>query len=144
MKKRVMLSIQGRQSYMEQDPEVIELITEGTMELRDGGWDICYEESDLTGLSGVFTTFRVEPEQIILSRTGKLNSQMVFRQGVSHESLYQMEFGALMISVRASNLFFDITPDGGTIDLIYDIEIENSAAGVIDYHLDIRTLDNMK
>ena len=144
MKKRVMLSIQGRQSYMEQDPEVIELITEGTMELRDGGWDICYEESDLTGLSGVFTTFRVEPEQIILSRTGKLNSQMIFRQGESHESLYQMEFGALMISVRASNLFFDITPDGGTIDLIYDIEIENSAAGVIDYHLDIRTLNDMK
>ena len=144
MKKRVMLSIQGRQSYMEQDPEVIELITEGTMELRDGGWDICYEESDLTGLRGVLTTFRVEPEQIILSRTGKLNSQMIFRKGVSHESLYKMEFGALMISVRASNLFFDITPDGGTIDLIYDIEIENSAAGVIDYHLDIRTLDDME
>ena len=144
MKKKVMLSIRGQQSYMEQDPEIIELITEGTMEFRNGGWDICYEESDLTGLNGVFTTFRVEPERIVLNRTGKLNSQMIFRQGVAHESLYQMEFGALMISVRASHLFFDITSDGGTIDLIYDIEIENSAAGVIDYHLDIRALEEMK
>lgn len=140
MKQTVMLRIQGRQSYMEQDPETIELETEGTMEFRDGGWEIAYEESELTGLSGVFTTFRVEPGKVTLSRTGKLNSQMVFQQGMTHESLYQMEFGTLMISVRATNLFFDITPDGGVIDLIYDIEIENSAAGVIEYHLDIRTI----
>ena len=140
MKRKVMLTIQGRQTYQEQEPEVIELVTEGTMEFRGGGWDICYEESDLTGLSGVSTTFRVEPEQVILSRTGALRAQMVFRLGVTHESLYQMEFGTLMISVRASRIFFDITPEGGCIDLVYDIGIENSAAGVIDYHLDIRTV----
>lgn len=138
MKKSVMLSIRGRQAYAEQEPEVIELVTAGTMELRNGGWDICYEESDLTGLSGVTTTFRVEPGTVILSRTGKLHSQMVFKQGQTHESLYQMEFGALMIAVTAKQVFFDITPDGGSIDLVYDIVIEHSAAGVVDYHLDIR------
>ncbi len=138
MKQAVMLRIQGRQIYADQEPDVIELETEGTMEFRDGGWEIVYEESELTGLSGVFTTFRIEQGKVTLSRSGKLNSQMVFQQGVVHQSLYQMEFGTLMISVKATNLFFDITPDGGTIDLIYDIEIENSAAGVIEYHLDIR------
>ncbi len=141
MKHKVMLSIRGRQKYMDQEPDIIELVTEGTMEFRDGGWDICYEESDLTGLEGVYTTFRVEPQQITLTRTGKLNSQMIFRQGLTHESLYQMEFGALMISVRASHIFFDILPEGGSIDLIYDIEIENTTAGEIDYHLDIRTIE---
>lgn len=140
MKQTVMLSIQGRQSYADQEPDIIELVTEGTMEFRDGGWDIVYEESELTGLSGVFTTFRIEPGKVTLSRSGKLKSQMVFQQGVTHQSLYQMEFGTLMISVRATNLFFDITPDGGVIDLIYDIEIENAAAGVIEYHLDIRAI----
>lgn len=140
MKQKVMLSIQGRQTYVDQEPDTIELVTEGTMEFRDGGWEIVYEESELTGLSGVMTSFRVEPGKVTLSRSGKLNSQMVFQQGMTHESLYQMEFGTLMISVRATNLFFDITPDGGVIDLIYDIEIENSAAGVIEYHLDIRAI----
>ena len=137
MKKAVVLSIRGRQSYADQDPEIIELTTEGTMEFRDGGWDICYEESELTGLAGVTTTFRVEPGKVILNRTGRLTSQMVFQQGVSHDSLYQMEFGALMITVQATQVFFDILPDGGVIDLVYTIDIENSAAGVIDYHLDI-------
>ena len=137
MKGPVVLSIRGRQSYADQDPEVIELTTEGTMEFRDGGWDICYEESELTGLAGVTTTFRVEPGKVLLNRTGRLSSQMVFQQGVSHDSLYQMEFGALMITVQATHVFFDIVPDGGVIDLVYTIDIENSAAGVIDYHLDI-------
>lgn len=138
MRKAVVLSIRGRQSYADQDPEVIELVTEGTMEFANGGWDISYEESALTGLEGVTTTFRVEPGKVILTRTGKLNSQMVFQQGVAHDSLYQMEFGALMLTVQANHVFYDIVPDGGVIDLVYSISIENTEAGEIDYHLDIR------
>lgn len=138
MKKPVMLSIRGRQSYEGQDPEVIELVTDGTMEFRDGGWDIAYEESELTGLAGVTTVFRVEPGKVTLTRTGKLNSQMVFQQGISHDSLYQMEFGALLLTVQATSVYYDIVPDGGVIDLVYNISIEHTEAGVIDYHLDIR------
>jgi len=138
MKKTVVLSITGRQNYGGQEPEVIELVTEGTMEFRDGGWDISYEESALTGLEGVTTVFRVEPGKVTLTRTGKLNSQMVFQPGVSHDSLYQMEFGALMLTVQANHVFYDIVPDGGVIDLTYSISIENTEAGEIDYHLDIR------
>ena len=138
MKQTVVLSIRGRQTYAEQEPEVIELVSEGTMAFRDGGWDITYEESELTGLAGVTTTFRVEPGKVILTRTGALNSQMVFQEGVAHDSLYQMAFGALMLTVKATFVYFDIVPDGGVIDLSYNIDIENTEAGVIDYHLDIR------
>ena len=139
MKHTVILSIRGKQSYLDQEPEIIELVTEGSMEHRDGGWDISYEETDLTGLQGTTTTFRVEPECITLTRKGPLNSQMVFREGVFHESLYQMEFGAMMITVCANKVDFDITEQGGVIDLTYAIDIENTAAGFIEYHLDIKT-----
>ena len=138
MKKAVVLSIRGRQSYGGQEPEVIELVTEGTMELRNGGWDITYEESELTGLAGVTTVFRVEPDKVTLTRTGRLNSQMVFQRGMSHDSLYQTDFGALLITVQATSVYYDIVSDGGFIDLVYNICIENTEAGVIDYHLDIR------
>ena len=137
MKQAVVLHIRGKQSYEDQEPEIIELTTEGIMEFRDGGWDISYEETELTGLAGVTTTFRVEPSQVILSRTGKLRSQMVFQKGVIHESLYQMEFGALLIRVCAEHMFYDIVSDGGVIDLVYTIDIENTAMGLVDYHLDI-------
>ena len=138
MKQEVILSICGTQRYEDQEPDVIELVTEGTMELVDGGWDISYEESELTGMAGVTTTFRVEPGKVVLNRTGRLRSQMVFEQGIRHETLYQMELGTLLMEVCARSIFFDITPDGGMIDLVYSIDIENTAMGLVEYHLDIR------
>ena len=123
---------------MDQEPDIIELVTEGTMDYNDGGWEIEYLESDLTGLAGVTTVFRVEPDKIVLTRRGKLHSQMVFQEGVSHDSLYQMEFGALMITVCAKRILVQLDKTGGMIDLIYGIEIEQSTAGEVDYHLEIR------
>ena len=137
MKKAVMLSICGKQSYMDQEPEVIELVTEGTIEQTGSGWEIVYQESDLTGLAGVTTSFLMEPGKITLTRTGPLKSQMVFQEGVTHDSLYKMEFGALLLTVCAKKIQFDICEAGGTVDLSYHIEIEHSNAGLIDYHLQI-------
>ena len=137
MKIPVMISIQGKQFYPEQEPEVIELVTEGTLEQTDSGWSLTYEESHLTGLEGVTTTFRLEPEKITLSRCGALTSEMVFQVGVFHESLYQMEFGAMMITVCASELSYDLSENGGTVDVTYGIDIEQSVAGVVEYHLQV-------
>lgn len=139
MAKTVTLSIRGQQSYAGQDPDVIELVTEGTLEALDNGWKLCYEESDLTGLAGVSTTFQVEDKTVTLIRSGRLNSQMVFQEGVPHDSLYQMEFGALMLTVCATQVETNLTEDGGTIDLKYSIEVEQNAAGMIEYHLEIKS-----
>ena len=138
MKLPVILSICGKQYYDGQQPDVIELTTEGTMEVVAGGWELCYEESDLTGLAGVTTTFRLEGDRIILRRSGKLNSQMVFQEGVIHESLYQMEFGALLITVCAKHIECDLSQQGGTVDLVYAITVENNETGIVEYHLDVR------
>ena len=72
MRIPVVLSLRGTQRYQDQDPDVIELVTDGVMVRRTNGWDISYEESALTGLEGVTTTFRVEPDKVILTRTGAL------------------------------------------------------------------------
>ncbi len=138
MKFPVMLSICGKQNYIDQEPEVIELVTEGTLENTGSGWEICYEESDLTGLAGAFTSFLVEKEKITLTRTGNLTSQMVFRVGVPHESLYNMGFGVLLITVNATKIRYELSERGGWVDLSYGISIEQAAAGNIDYRLEIQ------
>ena len=58
MKQAVVLAIRDSQKYADQEPEVIELVTDGWMEFRNGGWGSSYEESELTGLAGVTTIFR--------------------------------------------------------------------------------------
>lgn len=141
MRKNVSLSICGKQFYPGQEPEVIELVTDGVLEERDGAWEISYEESDLTGMDGVTTVFRLEPGKVTLRRRGLVRWEMVFQEGVPHESLYQMDFGALMINVCARQIEANIGENGGTVDLRYAISIENSDAGLVEYHLEIRTKD---
>lgn len=139
MKSRAMLSIQGRQCYDGNEPDFIELVTEGTLESISGGWRISYEESQLTGMEGVTTTFYIAADQVVLERTGKIQSKMVFKEGQSHESLYKLDFGALLICVCPKRIWAQIDEFGGVVDLIYDIEIEHNTAGEIDYHLVIQT-----
>lgn len=141
MREHVLLSIRGRQIYPGQEPDSIELVTDGILEDWEKGWRLSYQESDLTGLQGVTTTFQLEPGKVTLTREGKLNSQMVFQEGVQHDSLYQMEFGALMMAVCAKKVAYDIEPEGGTVDLVYSIEIEQSVAGMVEYHLEIKSYE---
>ena len=141
MKQRVLLSIRGVQSYADQEPDVIELVTEGTLEKMGNGWEILYEETKLTGMEGVTTSFLIEPDKIVLTRTGSLKSQMIFTLDKPHDSLYQMDFGALMISVCASRIVVSLDETGGFVDLVYGIDIEQSAAGEVDYHLTIAPME---
>ncbi len=138
MKKAVALTITSIQHYPDQQPDTIELVTEGTLEHKEGCWEICYEETELTGLEGVRTTFRLEPGQVTLERSGKLYSQMVFREGMPHESLYQMEFGVLMLTVCAKQIEAQITENGGTVDMVYSIAVENNEAGIVEYHMELQ------
>lgn len=138
MKREVILSLRGCQNYQDQEPDTIEMVTEGTLEMLPGGWQVEYQESELTGLQGVTTIFSSFEDAITLTRKGALNSQMVFQEGVRHDSLYETDFGALMISVTARRITDALTETGGTVDLSYAIEIENTTAGTIDYHLDVR------
>ena len=85
MVQNVVLSVKGSQSYAGQEPDIIELVTEGTLEQLADGWKLSYEETELTGMQGVNTTFLIQESQITLTRTGKLNSEMIFRVGEPHD-----------------------------------------------------------
>ena len=136
----VLLNVRGIQNYQEGEPEVIELTTEGTLEKQKEVWEISYEESDLTGLAGVTTAFRVGPRGVVLKRTGKLENQMIFMEGRRHESLYRIDIGALMIAVKATKVQSNVSEQGGTVDIHYNIEIEDTAMGSMEYHLDINPI----
>ncbi|MBQ7230789.1 MAG: DUF1934 domain-containing protein [Oscillospiraceae bacterium] len=136
----VMLHIRGTQLYQDADPEVIELTTEGTMEKQKEVWELSYEESDLTGLAGVTTAFRVGPRGVVLKRTGAIENQMIFMEGRKHESLYRLDFGALMLTVKATKVSSAITETGGTLDIHYNIEIEDTSAGNVEYHIEVNPI----
>ena len=126
----VLLTIRSEQHFEDMEPDSIELMTEGTLTpIGEGGILLAYQESALTGLEGTTTTFEVRGPQVILSRTGSVNSQMVFEEGKQHTSLYETPFGELAIDVQTSRLRHSLTEQGGPMDLRYSISVEHSVTG---------------
>ncbi len=126
----VLLTIRSEQHFEGMEPDGVELMTEGTLTpTGEGGLLLSYQETALTGLEGTTTTFEVRGHQVILSRTGSVNSQMVFEEGKQHTSLYETPFGELAIDIQTSRLRHSLTEQGGLMDLRYSISVEHSATG---------------
>ena len=115
MEKDVIISIQGMQNYEGQDPDAMELVTEGKLAEAEGGLCLSYQESELTGMAGTTTVFHVEPEKITLLRIGSVSSAMVFEQGKRHMSLYSTPFGSMEIGIMARKLSSTLSAAGGKI-----------------------------
>ena len=126
----VLLTIRAEQRYEDMEPDGVELMTEGTLEpVEGGGLLLSYQESALTGLEGTTTTFEVRGPQVILSRTGNVNSQMVFEEGKQHTSLYETPFGELAVDIQTSRLRHSMTERGGLMDLRYSISVDHTVTG---------------
>ena len=128
-KLRVLLSIRGEQYFDGIDPDATELMTEGTMMLTEDGLTLSYEETALTGMEGTTTTFEVCGPRVILTRSGTVNSQMVFEEGRQHTSLYETPFGELSVDIQTSVLKHNLTERGGLMEIKYSIAVEHTVTG---------------
>ena len=124
-----MLSIRGEQYFDGIDPDAQELMTEGTMTLTEEGMTLSYEETSLTGMEGTTTTFEVCGPRVILTRSGTVNSQMVFEEGRQHTSLYETPFGELSVDIQTSVLKHNLTERGGLMEIKYSIAVEHTVTG---------------
>ena len=103
--KKVILYVRGEQYFEDVDPEATELISEGVMTISDGGViTLVYDETELTGLEGTTTTFVIDGGMVTLTRSGELNSQMIFQMGKRHTSLYETPWGTLTVDVTTTGL----------------------------------------
>ena len=125
----VLLSIRGEQYFDGIDPDETELMTEGTMVLTEDGMVLSYEESELTGMEGTTTTFEVKGPRVTLTRSGAVNSQMVFEEGRQHTSLYETPFGELSVDIQTSELKHNLSERGGLMEIKYSIAVEHTVTG---------------
>ena len=99
---------------------------------------LSYQESELTGLEGTTTAFEIRDAQVILTRTGSVNSQMVFEEGRQHTSLYETPFGELAVDIQTSRLRHSLTERGGLMDLRYSISVDHTVTGRNAFRIRVR------
>ena len=139
MEDKYILSIKGFQTYDDDtDDSDITLTTEANFKKQDGVYFINYEESEITGLDGTKTSIEVGDNYVSLSRSGNINSQMLFMKDRKTSSYYNTPYGNMMIDIFTNNLDIDVTNDGGEIKVGYLLDINSSQSSKNNFEIQIR------
>lgn len=139
IEKQVVIFVRGEQYYDGVDPDSVELISEGTMAIaEDGEITLAYRESELTGMEGTVTRFIIRGDTVVLTRSGGVNSQMVFRRGVPSSSLYETPWGSLMVDITTSRLAHRLGEHGGVLEIQYTIAVDHQVTGRNQFRIRVR------
>jgi uncharacterized beta-barrel protein YwiB (DUF1934 family) len=136
--KNVIISLKGTQTAEDEEPNVLELVTEGKYYKEDNAYFVTYNESEVTGMDGTTTTLKVADGIVTLMRSGSVNSHFVFQRGQKHISYYDTEYGAFTIGVYANEVDVRMDDSGGEIRVGYQMEIDNNKSAENDFYMSIR------
>lgn len=139
--KDVLITINSFHSLDGGSDEGPELITQGSYDCGGDGICFSYMESELTGLTGTKTAFRVKQDEVVLSRSGAVNAQMVFRCGERSQFVYHTEFGALNIGLDTHNLESSLGEHGGDLLIEYVLNFEQAIVSRNQFKINIRERD---
>jgi len=137
--KKAMISIKGLPAMMGDEEGSFELMTDGEYSRTDEVSTFSYFESELTGLNGLMTTFNVEPDRVILRRGGEFSGDMIFSEKQKHHFLYDTPFGSIMMGIDTHSIKKNLQDDGGSLEIRYDIEVDNVSVSQNLFKIDIKT-----
>lgn len=135
---QAIIHIKGTQQVDGQDPDVTELTTRGTLTRTADGWDLCYDETEATGLKGTKTTVHVAKNRIVLERTGANASMLVLEKNRRHHSNYATPYGIIDLGSYANRLEYDLTESGGTLEFAYTLGFNGSINSAHVVHITVQ------
>ena len=118
----------GKKIEVDTEPQVIELFTEATMEIKDGKVDICYDESATSGMEGSTThlIFELEkPDTLTMYRAGTAGTTMIFSPGLRHTCTYHTPVMPFKMELVTRTLVNNLLTDG-TLDIDYTTALASS------------------
>lgn len=142
MKKTdVLLSIKGTQTT-EYDSNTIEFITSGTLVSEGDDCSVSYQETEMTGMSGLMTTLYIYgSDKIVIRRSGSYDSQLILEKGRKNLSHYDTEAGPMLMSVLAHNIVTSLKDGLGELFVDYTLEINHQVVSENQLYITIREAD---
>ena len=117
----VWLTIQGTQ-HLDGESETVEMSTAGRMTPLPEGWQLTYAESEASGMPGVDTTLTVTPDCVTMTRSGRVQTQLVLERGRRHQCAYDTGFGVLQIGLFTDIVDSALSADGGSVYFSYTMD----------------------
>lgn len=137
MKMQIQLKMR---SVLEADDErsETELLTDGTMEIKDGLPIISYEDSDATGFEGATTTITADGNKLVsIVRSGSANSNLVIETGKKHYCLYGTPYGSITVGIFTHKIENSLSESGGSLYLKYTIDVNSAYMSDNEIYLDV-------
>lgn len=106
--KPIKLHIKSSQTDSQGAIDSMEFYTEGRYYEKKDSRYISYEESEISGLQGTSTIFKLGREEALLMRSGALSSRMTFRVGCETKSEYDTGYGIFDMSILTQKLDINI------------------------------------
>lgn len=119
MDNKALISVISRQS--DDDKNSIEVVTPGSFYENDGNFYVVYDETEISGMEGTTTTFKIYPEKFSLIREGTTTTKMDFKENDKSLALYNTPYGVLELEIETKKLEININEKGGDIFIDYSL-----------------------
>ena len=125
--KNVDIKIITEQTFMtNEEPNTIDLQTDGIITTKDNTIRIAYQEI-LMESSNVFSDTEIyfqkdNPNIVYLDRGGDVTTTGVFEKDKRYMLAYVMPFGTLELTIYTKVLENNLSENGGTLKIVYDVE----------------------
>ena len=127
MEKDVIINLTSINT-IDRDSSTTELTTTGKLkELEGGGFQIVYEESEVTGFKGSTTCLSFYGNDLVnLNRTGTSSSDLVLEKDKKHHCHYGTPYGDFTMGIFTHCIDNNVSYDGGELYLKYTVDINSS------------------
>ncbi len=122
MKKFVNIEINSERRCAGDPIERMSQNFSGTLFSKDGLVCLSYREDDSSGLSGTLSVVKIKEDRIELSRSGGINSLMVFSPGKTFSSNYSTPYGSFPLTINTKKVSSSLLADSGEIVIIYNLD----------------------
>ncbi len=128
------------------DPNEIDTITtyfDGEINVEGDDARITYHEDSADGSEGVdaVIAFKIsEPREVTITRSGEVNTIMLFSQGERTISVYQTPFMPFELGIYAKRVDNRILSEG-VLEIFYIVEIKGALAQKTELKLEVKKYD---
>lgn len=111
-------------------PEVVEFMTEGTLQTAETGIRLSYNESGDQAPAPCSTVIELEQDGLVsIRRSGGRNGVLLMQQGKRMLSSYDTGYGSVNLCIVANRVQSRFDGSNGTVELAYTMELEGEQLG---------------
>lgn len=131
----MLINIKSHAYRDDETDEPINLLTYGQFSQEGGRTILEYDEVMDETMPAQHVVLTLENGSLTMIREGGYSTQMIFTQDCRYEGQYHTPYGAMDLALFCNRLKYDLTKDGGTIDLRYQLDINGQFAAVHELNL---------